>query len=169
MNYKRCVYFVEGPCEEKLINALKVEPRLLTPGKVNVYNIIQNEIPRREVNMIKAGTTVVLVFDTDVEKTDILRKNIDYLKKYVLQVKIVNLAQVMNFEDEIARATDVKKAQDLTKSLSVSEFKKAFCKFKVEECRNALNRHHLDISQLWSKTPPDKFSFVKQDGDLIKL
>lgn len=95
--------------------------------------------------------------------------SIDYLKKYVLQVKIVNLAQVMNFEDEIARATDVKKAQDLTKSLSVSEFKKAFCKFKVEECRNALNRHHLDISQLWSKTPPDKFSFVKQDGDLIKL
>ena len=69
-----------------------------------------------------------------MEKTDILRKNIDYLKKYVLQVKIVNLAQVMNFEDEIARATDVKKAQDLTKSLSVSEFKTAFCKFKVEEC-----------------------------------
>lgn len=75
MNYKRCVYFVEGPCEEKLINALKIEPRLLTPGKVNVYNIIQNEIPRREVNMIKAGTIVVLVFDTDVEKTDILQKN----------------------------------------------------------------------------------------------
>ena len=50
MNYKRCVYFVEGPCEEKLINALKIEPRLLTPGKVNVYNIIQNEIPRREEN-----------------------------------------------------------------------------------------------------------------------
>lgn len=39
MNDKSCVYFVEGPCEEKLINALKVEPRLLTPGKGNVYNI----------------------------------------------------------------------------------------------------------------------------------
>lgn len=169
MNYKRCVYFVEGPCEEKLINALKIEPRLLTPGKVNVYNIIQNEIPRREVNMIKAGTKVVLLFDTDVEKTDILQKNIDYLKKYASQVKVVNLAQVMNFEDEIARATDVKKAQDLTKSLSVSEFKTAFCKFKVEECRNALYRHHLDVSQLWSKTPPDRFSFVKQGGDSIKL
>ena len=112
---------------------------------------------------------MVLVFDTDVEKTDILQKNIDYLKKYASQVKVVNLAQVMNFEDEIARATDVKKAQDLTKSLSVSEFKTAFCKFKVEECRNSLNRHHLDVSQLWSKTPPDRFSFVKQGGDTIKL
>ena len=169
MNYKRCVYFVEGPCEEKLINALKAEPRLLTPGKVNVYNVIQDELPRRVVSMIQAGTMVVLVFDTDVIKTDILQKNIDHLKKYASQVKVINLAQVINFEDEIARATDVKKAQDLTKSRSVSEFKTAFCKFKDEECRNALNRHHLDVSQLWIKSPPEEFSFVKQGGDSIKL
>ena len=61
---------------------------------------------------------MVLVFDTDVEKTDILQKNIDYLKKYASQVKVVNLAQVMNFEDEIARAADARKAQGLTKSLT---------------------------------------------------
>ena len=39
MNYKRCVYFVEGPCEKQLIDALKAEPRLLTPGKVHVHNV----------------------------------------------------------------------------------------------------------------------------------
>ena len=61
---------------------------------------------------------MVLLFDTDVEKTDILQKNIDYLKKYASQVKVVNLAQVMNFEDEIDRAADVRKAQGLTKSLT---------------------------------------------------
>lgn len=169
MNFKRCVYFVEGPCEEKLINALKAEPRLLTPGKVNVHNVIQDELPRRVVNMIQAGTTVVFVFDTDVERTDVLQKNVDYVKKYVSTVKVINLAQVLNFEDEIARATDVKKAQEITKSLSVSEFKTDFCKMKTEECRNALKRHHLDVSVLWTKDPPEVFSFVKQGGSTIKL
>lgn len=89
MNYKRCVYFVEGPCEKKLIDALKAEPRLLAPGKVNVYNVIQNEIPRRIVNTIMVGTMVVFVFDTDVDKTDILLRNISYVKKYATQVKVV--------------------------------------------------------------------------------
>lgn len=133
MNYKRCVYFVEGPCEKQLIDALKAEPRLLTPGKVNVHNVIQDEIPRRVVNAIKVGTTVVFVFDTDVEKTDVLLKNIAYVKKYATQVKVVTIAQVLNFEDEIERATDVKKAQELTKSSSVSDFKSDFCRLKVEE------------------------------------
>lgn len=32
-------YFVEGECEEKLINALKIRPQeYLTPGKVTVFN-----------------------------------------------------------------------------------------------------------------------------------
>lgn len=169
MNYKKCVYFVEGKCEAQLINALKAEPRLLTPGKVSIFNIIKDEIPRREVNMIKAGTTVVFVFDTDVEKTDVLLKNIAYLKKYVSQIKVVFLAQVLDFEDEISRATDVKKAQEITKSKTVSDFKTDFCRLKVEECRNALERHHIDVSILWTKNPPEKFSFVEQNGGLIKL
>ncbi len=169
MNYKSCVYFVEGPCEKQLIDALKAVPRLLTPGKVNVHNVVQDVIPRRVVNMIKVGTTVVFAFDTDVEKTDVLLKNIVYMKKYATQVKIVLLAQVLNFEDEIARATDVKKAQELTKSRTVSDFKSDFCRLKVEECRRALERHHLDVSVLWTKNPPGDFSFIEQNGDTIKL
>ena len=169
MNYKRCMYFVEGPCEKQLIDALKAEPRLLFPGKVNVHNVIQEEIPRRVVNTIKAGTTVVFVFDTDVEKTDVLLKNITYVKKYAMQVKVVMLAQVRNFEDEIERSTDVKKAQELTKSSSVSGFKSDFCRLKVEECRRTLERHSIDVTVLWTKNPPDEFSFVEQNGDAIKL
>lgn len=169
MNYKRCVYFVEGPCEKQLINALKAEPRLLTPGKVNVHNVVQDVISRRVVNTIKVGTTVVFVFDTDVEKTDVLLKNITYVKRYATRIKVVLLAQVLNFEDEIARATDVKKVQELTKSRNVSDFKSDFCRLKVEECRNALERHHLDVSVLWTKNPPGEFLFVEQNGVAIKL
>ena len=41
MNFKRCLYYVEGKCEEQLIKALKLEPKLLIPGKIKVHNIIQ--------------------------------------------------------------------------------------------------------------------------------
>ena len=131
MNYKRCMYFVEGECEEQLINALKLEPRRLIPGKVKVHNVIQDILPRMVVNKIQPGTNVIFVFDTDIPKTDVLQKNIKYVKKYTSQVKLVCLAEVMNFEDEIVRATDVNKAKELTRSPSNSEFKSDLQMFSV--------------------------------------
>lgn len=168
MNYKKCIYFVEGSCERQLIEALKYELRRLVPGKVVVLNIITEEIPRRTVNMIQQGTVVAFVYDTDVEKTDILLKNIRRVKEYVGQVKILHLAQVLNFEDEIVRSTDVKKAQELTKSTGVNKFKADFCRMKVPDCRSALERHHIDVSKLWCKEPPEKFYFIKQGGQALK-
>ena len=86
MNYRKCVYFVEGPCEKQLIEVLnKQHPYLLTPGKVNVLNPIQALIPRSAITGLSPGTEVVFVFDTDVEKTDILLKNIQHVKDYVSQ------------------------------------------------------------------------------------
>ena len=161
MSYKKCVYFVEGPCERQLIDALnKQQPYRLIPGRVYVHNLIQDLIPIYVINAIKPGTLVVFVFDTDVEKTDVLQKNIQHVKDYVAQVKVINAAQVLNFEDEIIRATDVKKAQELTKSTSVRDFKTAFCKMKADDCRNSLERHHLDVTKLWVTKPPESFSFI---------
>ena len=168
MNYKRCMYFVEGECEEQLINALKLEPRRLIPGKVKVHNVIQDILPRMVVNKIQPGTNVIFVFDTDVPKTDVLQKNIKYVKKYTSQVKLVCLAEVMNFEDEIVRATDVNKAKELTRSPSNSEFKSDFCKMKTDACRNALERHNLDMRQLWCLDPPAPFAFVTQGVEMVK-
>ena len=68
MNNK-CIYYVEGPCEQQLISALKEEPARLIPGKVKVYNVVQNLIPKSQMLSIQSGTTVVLVFDTDVMQT----------------------------------------------------------------------------------------------------
>lgn len=118
--------------------------------------------------MIQAGTIVIFVFDTDVEKTDILKRNIEHVKKYAVQIKIINLAQVLNFEDEIVRATDVKKAQDITKSSSIKGFKNDFCKMKLEDCRNALERHHLDASKLWVMKIPPPFDFIQQGSEEVK-
>ena len=169
MNFKKCVYYVEGECEEQLINALKLEPRRLTPGKVFVFNIIQNELPRREILKIDRGTTVVFVFDTDKEKTDALKENIRRVKDYVERVKVVSIAEVRTFEDELVRATDLKKAQELTRSKTVGDFKRDFHQMKTQACRDALERHKMDVSKLWIMTPPAPFDFFEQGGNAVKI
>ena len=112
---------------------------------------------------------VVLVFDTDVEKTETLINNIRHIKQYASQVRIIYLAQVLNFEDELVRATDLKKVQDLTRSSSIRDFKSDFCKMKPEECRNSLERHHLNTAVLWTTQPPAAFPFVDQNGQVVKI
>ena len=35
------IYYVEGPCEQQLIAALKESPAKLVPGKVKIFNVVQ--------------------------------------------------------------------------------------------------------------------------------
>lgn len=95
MNNK-CIYYVEGPCEQLLIAALKESPSKLIPGKVKVYNVVQNLIPKSQMLSIQSGTTVVLAFDTDVEQTTNLKKNLELLNRYYGKLHIVFLPQVLN-------------------------------------------------------------------------
>ena len=70
-------YFVEGECEEKLINTLKQPPiNLLLPGKVEVFNFITKKITRQRISVLEPKTTIILVYDIDVEQTDILEYKI---------------------------------------------------------------------------------------------
>jgi hypothetical protein len=159
----KCIYFVEGECEKQLINVLKISPEILTPGKVKVYNVKQNLIPKSQLLAIQPRTKVALVFDTDVEDRKALDKNIEMLRKYCSNVTVVNMMQVLDFEDEIVRSTDVSKAQELTKSRSVSNFKTDFCRMKVNDCRSLLERHQLDIVKMWTTEPPETFKDLEQD------
>ena len=61
---RRCIYLVEGECEEKLINALKEKPSLLIPGKIKKFNVIQDELKTSHLVTYPPGCMVVLVFDT---------------------------------------------------------------------------------------------------------
>lgn len=170
MNNKgKCIYYVEGPCEQQLIAALKEPPSKLLPGKVKVYNVIQNLIPKSQLLSIQAGTTVVLAFDTDVEQTVTLRKNLELLDKYCAKLHIVYLPQVLNLEDELVRCTDVKSAAALTQSSGIRNFKTDFCKLKVRECRAMLERHSLQVDRLWTTPVPEAFLFIKSNGNEIKL
>lgn len=163
MNSK-CIYFVEGECEKQLINALKISPEILTPGKVKVYNVKQNLIPKSQLLAIQPRTKVALVFDTDVEDRKALDKNIEMLRKYCSNVTVINMMQVLDFEDEIVRSTDVGRAQDLTKSRSVSNFKTDFCRMKVNDCRSLMERYQFDIKKMWTAEPPTAFMDLKQES-----
>ncbi len=165
---RKCIYLAEGECEEKLIKALKEKPSLLLPGKVKRFNVIQDELKTNHLVTFSPGSLVILVFDTDNEVTDHLKKNIAALRSRCSGVKVMTIAQVLNFEDEIVRCTDVDKAPELTKSKSVSEFKTAVHKMKEAEFRRALERHKFDLSKLWTQPAPDSFDFIKQDAETVK-
>ena len=154
-----CVYFVEGDCEAKLINALKQKPELILPGKVIVLNLVQNYIPKSRLLAITPDTKVVFVFDTDKEETKYLRKNIEYIENFCKRSKLVYLPQVLNLEDELVRCTDVSEPKEITKSKSNSNFKGDFC--KLTDARSTLTRHQLDVQALWTQNPPEPFTFVE--------
>lgn len=64
-------------------------PRRDSPGKVKKLNVVQNELSKSQLIQIQAGSIVVLVFDTDVPKTDCLRRNIANLERKCTAVKTV--------------------------------------------------------------------------------
>ena len=165
---RKCIYLVEGECDEKLIKALKEKPSLLIPGTVKRFNVTQNELKTSHLVTFAPGSLVVLVFDTDKEQTEHLKNNISALTKRCAGVSIVTIAQVLTFEDEIVRCTDVAKAPELTRSQGLNEFKSAVNKMKEADFRSALERHQLDMTKLWVQTPPDSFRFIVQGAAEVK-
>lgn len=166
---KTCVYYCEGEDDQKLIDALKVAPSKIQPGKSKKLNVVQTLIPKSILLGIKPDTNVVLVFDTDVTTNlYIVKKNIENIKKYCRGVKIINLLQVKNLEDELVRCTDVKTVLELTKSKSLSNFKADFRKMKDEQCRSMLDRHRVDVERLWTTKAPGEFEFAERNSSVIK-
>lgn len=166
---RTCVYYCEGEDDQKLIDALKSSPSKIQPGKSKKLNVVQNLIPKSILLGIKPDTNVVLIFDTDVTTNlDVVKKNIENIKKYCRGVKIINLLQVKNLEDELVRCTDVKSAMELTKSKSLSNFKADFRKMKNEQCRNMLDRHKINVDRLWTTKASGEFEFAERNSSAIK-
>ena len=112
-------------------------------------------------------TTVVLVFDTDVEMTDILRENLRILQKEPRVKQIWCVLQVKKFEDEIVRSTDVNAAKDLLDCSSGQEFKHSFIKEK--RLFQKLQEHHFSYDLLWVQPSPAGYKEISNDGWRIKL
>ena len=163
----RYLYLVEGDDELALIKALKESPAMIRQGRVTKFDPTKDKLtPNRMIN-ISPNMVVVFIFDTDINNSNILKFNIDMLKKYVSGVKIILVPQVLNIEDELERSTNIRKAQELTNSKSLSNFKTDFA--SATNLRLLLMKHQFDINKLWILSPIGPFSDCKQESDKIKI
>ena len=117
-------YFVEGETERKLIDILKTEYQVIEPGKIDIFNVVEEEISIRRTMGLKRGTMVILVFDTDTNNIGYLEKNIAFLKKQSNIYKVICLMQVKNLEDELIKSCNIREIKELTRSRTNSDFKR---------------------------------------------
>lgn len=76
-------YYVEGE-DEKMIEVLKTDMRLIMPGKVQILNVVQERISDTKLRILSPGTILVFVFDTDVGDPSILIENVFKYKRCLL-------------------------------------------------------------------------------------
>ncbi len=156
-------YFVEGECEEKLINALKVNPhKYLTPGKVTVFNFTNRLITNQRIAVLNKETIIILVYDIDVNKTTIIEKNIAKLNKFGFN-KIYHIQSVNNFEDEIVYSTCLNSINGLFNTVGKEEFKKEF--IHSSNIIKKLDSVEFNKNKIWSrvntKEPFGKYSNIE--------
>ena len=157
-------YFVEGENERKLIETLK--NKYLDSGKIKIINTIQNKVPNSILRTLERETVVVLVFDTDVEKIDILDENIKLIMSSNNVKDVICIPQIKNLEDELIYSTNINKIVDLLESKSKTNFKNDF-----NNCKNLMKKledKEFKISRLWSRNAVDIYKKYKNDSEVIK-
>ena len=157
-------YFVEGENERKLIETIK--NKYLYSGKIKIINTIQNKVPNSILRTLERETVVVLVFDTDVEKIDVLDENIKLIKSSNNVKDVICIPQIKNLEDELIYSTNINKIVDLLESKSKKDFKKDF-----NNCKNLMKKledKEFKISKLWLRNAVDIYKKYKNDSEVIK-
>lgn len=152
MKSKFVQYYVEGENEERLIQVLKNELRVIRPGKVQKLNVMQDPLSDARLMTLKSGTMAVLIFDTDIGYTAMLGENLERLRKCPAVTEIVTIPQVPNLEGELVRSCDIKQITDLLGSKSKAEFKTDWLRTKNLAAK--LKEHRFDIGQFWRQQPP---------------
>lgn len=142
-------YFVEGECEEKLIDALKMSSiNGILPGKVEVFNVINKRLTPARLVIIPKDAVIILVYDVDIEKTDILEENLELLKTHGYK-HIHHVHSINNFEDEIVFSTNITNIHKMYSTNNIEEFKTKF--MHQSNILNKLKRYKFDSNKLWSR------------------
>lgn len=162
MKNKQLYYLVEGETEKKLIKELK--NKYIYSGNIRVSNALNKQIPEGFLRTIPKNSVIVLIFDTDVYKLEMLEKNIKLIKKYKNVSDIIFIKQVYNFEDEIIYSTNIRNIKELLNSKSASEFKKDF--LNSTNILKKLEEFHFSINKLWSK---EDERYVKYKNEAYKI
>lgn len=148
----KLLYLVEGETEQAVINVLK--GNYIYSGKVKVCNPVTKSCIGTIRILIKKPTICILVFDKDVYNKNvankkILENNIRLLRKDKNVKEVIVIVQENDLDDEIIRATSIKKIQDLLGSKS-----KKNAKAEIIKCTNLLKKledKKFNIDHFWSK------------------
>lgn len=169
-------YYVEGECEKNFLNSFmhaKNSEYIIHPGRIEKLNPISSRISDTKARTIKRDTTIVFVFDTDIESTSILEENIKTLNRiaYVDVKDIIFLMSVKRFEEEIVysckKVSDIKGLIKLFNSQGLTAFKTDFltCKNLEDKLRQA----GFDISVMWTRSAQKPFDKYANGGKLVKI
>ena len=141
-------YFVEGECEEKLINTYKTKPyQYFKSGKVEVFNFINEEISNPRLLALKKSTIVILIYDIDVENMKTFEGNIKKLK--TAGFKVHHIQSIKRFEDEIVYSTNLKDINKMFNTENCDEFKRRF--INQSKIDKKLEKVNFDKDKIWSR------------------
>lgn len=159
-------YFVEGEDDRKVVNTLKTDLQWIKPGKVQVFNVIEEELTSLITRTLKPGTIVVLVFDTDTDKKNTLLKNIRFLQKDSNVKQVLCIMQVKNLEDEFLRSCAISQIKELTGSKSNSDYKRDL--LRQSNLADKLKKHQFQFEKFWNSS--DKvYESICNDSAQIKI
>lgn len=166
MHNKYYQYYVEGKCEEKFINELKTSLGCVVAGKVQVLNVVNEKLSRSHLMLIKPKTCIILVYDTDTSDSSILSENVALLKKCRNVSEVIHVQQVLNFENEILKSTNVRSIACLTGSKSNADFKRDF--IRTNNVAEKLKKSNFNIDCLWSSQAKAPFNSFENEAFKIK-
>lgn len=169
-------YYVEGECEKNFLNSFmhaKNSAFIIHPGKIEKLNPITSRISDTKARTIKRDTTIVFVFDTDIENISILEENIKTLKRiaYIEVKDIIFLMSVKRFEEEIVYSckniSDIKGLIKLFNSQGLTALKTDFltCKNLEDKLRQA----GFDISTMWIRSANKPFDKYVNGGKHVRI
>lgn len=155
-------YFVEGQCEQKLINVLKDQKNLIIAGKVDVLNVMQEEITDLKLRTLPYKVTIILVFDTDKANLEILNRNLHKLRAFSQVKEVWCVKQVPNLEGELERSTNLKDIKQLFGCDGINEFKEKFIKEK--NLYKKLMEIGFVLEKMWICSDRGKCASIKNEG-----
>lgn len=159
-------YFVEGNTEKRMVEILKTELQCIVPGRVQVFNVIQNELNGSYLMPLRNRTNIVLIFDTDKRDCGILRKNLDFLKSQSRVGSVICIPQFHTLEEELLRGCDIKNICELTGSKSRKDFKSDM--LRCSNFDKLLKKKNFDFNKFWALDPESPYEFCKNESKKIR-
>ena len=108
-----------------------------------------------------------MVFDTDTNQTEILKKNIQKLKKCRFISSTITIPQVKNLEDELVHSCNIKRITELLNSRSRKDFKSDL--IHISNLEEKLQEHKFDLTAFWSRKPGPPYQDISNDAEKIKI